>query len=105
MNNEERNDPKKIHRKTVVYKGVKIELADNTELASRSAADDSFEAADIENVEKTEIAENNIEEVSDEGIVAEENADVECSSYPAPWWCRTGFPERIPSAPLPFRWR
>lgn len=77
MNNEERNDPKKIHRKTVVYKGVKIELADNTELASRSAADDSFEAADIENVEKTEIAENNIEEVSDEGIVAEENADVE----------------------------
>ena len=77
MNNEERNDPKKIHRKTVVYKGVKIELADNTELASRSAADDSFEAADIENAEKTEIAENNIEEVSDEGIVAEENADVE----------------------------
>lgn len=77
MNNEERNDPKKIHRKTVVYKGVKIELADNTEFASRSAADDSFEAADIENVEKTEIAENNIEEVSDEGIVAEENADVE----------------------------
>lgn len=82
MNNEEHNDPKKIRRKTVVYKGVKIELADKAELASRSAVADSFEAADVENVEKTEIVENNIEEVSDEGIVpedvsAEETANVE----------------------------
>lgn len=82
MNNEEHNDPKKIRRKTVVYKDVKIELADKAELASRSAVADSFEAADVENVEKTEIVENNIEEVSDEGIVpedvsAEETANVE----------------------------